>query len=121
MGMSGISGHVSLLKFDTKLKELMSKVEVAKREGKLDAMIMTMIAIMVIVTIFLAIWTGGLRIALLALINDPNFTATYGTGIGDALVYLLDLAPLLAAFAGLGALFVLIRQILKNPAGSLGL
>ena len=47
--MSGISGHVSLLKFDTKLKELMSKVEVAKREGKLDAMILTMIAIMVII------------------------------------------------------------------------
>jgi hypothetical protein len=121
MGTPGNSRRVSLLKFDTKLKELMSKIEVAKREGKLDMLVMTMIAIMVIVTIFLALWTGGLRIALLALLNDPNFTATYGAGIADAMVYLLDLTPLLAAFAGLGALFTLIRAILKNPAGSLGL
>jgi len=105
------------MKYLNQLKEL---VAVKNREGKLSALIMACVGVMVIVTVIYALWTGGLRAALESLINDTNFTATYGAGIGNAMYYLLDLVPLATLFAGLAALFILIGAILKNPGKELG-
>ena len=68
----------------------------------LQRIILTIIVALVISIVFLQLWSpaGGavLRQNLYNLINDSNFTNTYGTGVRDALVYVLDLLPLLVFF-----------------------
>jgi len=100
-------------------------METTDEFGALDAMVLTMIALMVVIIVFLALWApaagSGLRGSLLSLIQDPNFTATYGADVGVALVYLLDLVPLIAVFVGLATLYTLVKGVLKNPGKSIGL
>lgn len=70
--------------------------------------ILLMVAGVIFSIIFLALWNpgsgDGLRDHLYNLVNDSDFTTTYGTGIRDGLTYIIDLVPLLLLFAIFGIL-----------------
>ena len=86
-------------------------------KGTLGSLIVIMVAILVVVTVFLALWnpsgSTGIRDVLYNLINDSDFTTTYGTGIRDALVYLIDLIPLAMMLGGVSVMAALVVKEVK--------
>jgi hypothetical protein len=65
--------------------------------------IMSIVGAFIITIIFLQLWAptagGMLRDKLYDLLNESNFVTTYGTGVRDGLVYILDFIVLLVFFA----------------------
>lgn len=65
--------------------------------------ILAIIGAFIITIVFLQLWAptagGMLRDKLYDLLNETNFKATYGTGVRDGLVYILDFLVILVFFA----------------------
>ena len=77
-------------------------VELSANMRVIASLVGIMITFFIIANIFLALWspiTGGmLRDKLYDMLNESNFVNTYGTGMRDSVVYLLDLTVLIVFF-----------------------
>ena len=77
--------------------------------------IMAIIGAFIITIVFLQLWAptagGMLRDKLYDLLNESNFVATYGSGVRDGLVYILDFLVLLVFFAIWG---IIGQKVLKT-------
>ena len=76
--------------------------------------IMLAVYVVIISAVFLAVWSPILRPNIVAVLNDANFTATYGTGIATAALFIVDIMPFLVFAALIAAIAVVIANIVKK-------
>jgi len=65
----------------------------------ITSLIMLVVGVAIGSTLVVATWTSTLRPNLYNMLNDSNFTGTWGVGMRDAGILFLDVIPLLIGLA----------------------
>ncbi len=79
--------------------------------------IFMVIGIAIGATLFVSVWSSILRPKIYAMLNDSNFTNTWGTGMRDAVVLFLDIIVLLVGLTFLGVLATVFLKKITQIAG----
>lgn len=79
--------------------------------------IMAIVAVVIVAVAFVAIWTPILRPAIFNLLNDANFTATWGTGLRDVGILVLDIVVFVVAFVILEIVLTNVIKKVKKATG----